>query len=230
MNCVLVSFLRVLILYPIVIFGVRLMGKRQIAELQPSELVITILISNITTLPLEDPSIPLAIGIMPVLTLVCLEVLLSQAALKWRGLRRLISGRPQVIVRNGEIDQQVMRSLRFSLDDLMTALRSNGIFDLREVQLAIVETNGTVSVYQQPDARPVTCGDLQITPPQSQPPEILIADGKISSEGLQAAGMTKEKLQSLLKQRRLVREDVFLLSVDRQGICSLVLRQKGGIQ
>ena len=222
----LVSFLRVLILYPIVIFGVRLMGKRQIAELQPSELVITILISNIATLPLEDARIPLAVGILPVLTLVCLEVLLSGAALKWRGLRRLISGSPQVIVRDGEIDQAVMRSLRFSLDDLMTSLRTNGVFDLREVQLAIVETNGTVSVCQKPEARPVTCEDAKIRCAGTKPPEILIADGQISTEGLRAAGCTEKKLRQMLSERRIGVRDVFLLSVDGEGICSLLVRQK----
>ena len=222
----LVSFLRVLILYPIVIFGVRLMGKRQIAELQPSELVITILISNIATLPLEDSSIPLAVGIMPVLTLVGLEVLLSGWSLKWRGLRRLISGSPQVIVRDGEIDQHVMESLRFSLDDLMTALRTNGVFDLREVQLAIVETNGTVSVCQKPEAKPVTCGDMQIQPSGGQPPEILIADGKISRAGLRAAGCTEKKLRQMLSERQIGVQDVFLLSADQNGVCSLLKRRK----
>ena len=224
----LVSFFRVLILYPIVIFGVRLMGKRQIAELQPSELVITILISNIATLPLEDSRIPLAIGILPVLTLVCLEVLLSGLSLKWRGLRRLISGSPQVIVRDGEIDQDVMRSLRFSLDDLMTSLRTNGVFDLRDVQLAIVETNGTVSVCQKPDARPVTCKDAQIQCAGARPPEILIADGRISEAGLRAAGYTEKKLRQMLSERRIGVQDVFLLSADGAGICSLLERRKEG--
>ena len=221
----LVSFLRVLILYPIIIFGVRLMGKRQIAELQPTELVITLLISNITTLPLEDPSVPLMIGILPVLMLVCLEVLLSRGVLRWRGLRRLVSGSPQIIVRNGEADQQVMRSLRFSLDDLMTALRTKGIFDLRDVQTAVVETNGTVSVNPRPDARPVTCGDLQMQPQQKEPPEILIADGKISPEGMQAAGYTRERLMRLLSEHRLTAEEIFLLSADENGVCSLLLRR-----
>ena len=109
-----VVLIRSLILYIVVIFGVRLMGKRQLGELQPSELVITILISNIATLPLEDTSIPLVLGILPILTLVCFEVVISWVTLKSLRMRRIISGRPKIIVRNGQIEQATMRDLRLS--------------------------------------------------------------------------------------------------------------------
>ena len=201
----LVSLLRMLVLYPIVIFGIRLMGKRQIGELQPAELVITILISNIATLPIEDPDLPLLIGICPMLLLISAEVLLSFCALKSRGLRRLLCGSPQIIVREGVIDQAVMHSLRFSLDDLLSALRAGGIFDLSEVRLAIVETNGKVSVCTQPE----------------RPPEVLIADGTLSEAGLQAAGMTRQQLGSMLKPAGLLPEQVFLLTADANGIVTL---------
>ena len=175
----LVSFLRVLILYPVVVFGIRLMGKRQLGELQPTELVVTILISNIATLPLEDQNLPLLMSIVPMLLLVCFEVLLSWGVLKSRRLRHLLSGSPQVIIRGGKINREIMQALRFSLDDLMTALRGSGVFDITEVQLAVVETNGKVSVYQKAPARPVTCADLQLRPDAKDPPEVLIADGCI---------------------------------------------------
>ena len=122
-----VVLIRSLILYIVVIFGVRLMGKRQLGELQPSELVITILISNIATLPLEDTSIPLILGILPILTLVCFEVVISWVTLKSLRMRRIISGRPKIIVRNGQIEQATMRDLRLSVDDLMTALPAAGV-------------------------------------------------------------------------------------------------------
>lgn len=221
----LTSFLRVLILYPIVVFGVRLMGKRQIGELQPAELVVTILISNIATLPLEDQNLPLLMGVMPMLLLVCFEVLLSWISLKSRRLRHLTAGGPKVIIRGGQIDRRMMRELRFSLDDLMTALRSSGVFDLREVQTAIVETNGTVSVYQKASARPVTCADLQLRAQGGDPPEVLIADGCVSDEGLTAVGLTREKLQAILMREHLRTEDVFLLTADTGGICSLIKQE-----
>ena len=218
-------FWRVLILYPLVICGIRLMGKRQIGEMQPNELVITILISNIATLPLEDQNLPLLMSVSPMLLLICFEVLLSWGVLKQRGLRHLVAGGPQVIIRSGKIDRKIMEELRFSLDDLMTALRTNGVFDLREVQLAVVETNGNVSVYQKAEARPVNCGDLKIPVQPADPPEVLIADGCISKEGLTASPFTEKKLLQILRQKKLRPEDVFLLTADASGICTLIPKE-----
>ena len=222
-----VSFLRVLVLYPIVVFGVRLMGKRQIGELQPAELVITILISNIATLPLEDQNLPLLMSISPMLLLVCFEVLLAWIGLKNRRLRHLLAGGPQVVIRGGKIDRRIMAELRFTLDDLMTALRTNGIFDIRDVQLAVVETNGTVSVCPKAPVQPLTPRDLHLQPQEKEPPEILISDGSICPEGLKACGMTAEALRHLLKRKHLAPGEVFLLTADRSGICSLI-RKEGG--
>ena len=118
-----VVLIRSFILYIVVIFGVRLMGKRQLGELQPSELVITILISNIATLPLEDPDIPLFIGILPILTLVCYEVIMSWITLRSLRMRRMISGRPKIIIRNGQIEQATLQDLRLSVDDLRRVAR-----------------------------------------------------------------------------------------------------------
>lgn len=220
-----VSFLRVLILYPIVVFGVRLMGKRQIGELQPAELVITILISNIATLPLEDQNLPLLMGITPMLLLICFEVLLARLGLRSRRIRHLLAGGPQVIIRGGKIDRRMMTELRFTLDDLMTALRSNGVFDLRDVQFAVVETNGTVSVCQKANAKPLTPDDLHLHPAQSDPPEVLIADGSISEEGLKALGSSEQTLLHELKRKHLTPEQVFLLTADRSGICTLIRKE-----
>lgn len=151
--------LRGVVLYPLVIFAVRLMGKRQIGELQPAELVVTILISNIATLPLEDHNLPLLMGVVPVLVLVSFEVIVSWLSLQFRGFRKLISGSPKIIVKDGVIDQQMMKTLRFSLDDLMTALRSSGVFDMNEVQMAVVETipchNNHTSPFTAPPIRNV---------------------------------------------------------------------------
>ena len=158
-------FIRSVLLYAVVIFAVRLMGKRQLGELQPSELVITILVSNIATLPLENPSVPLITGVLPVLALVCFEVIVSWLSLKSKKLRKLISGSPKIIIRDGKIDQQTMRDLRLTVDDLLMSLRSQQIFTPEEVQFAIVETTGTISVYQKGAYRPVTHEDMEISSP-----------------------------------------------------------------
>ena len=145
----LIIFLRAFILYVLVIFSVRLMGKRQIGELQPSELVITILVSNIATLPIEDINLPILTGIIPIVSLVCFDVIMSSVTLKFKKVRRIVSGNPRIIVINGKIDQVAMKQLRYSLDDLMESLREQGIFDITEVQYAIVETTGKISVLQK---------------------------------------------------------------------------------
>ncbi len=221
LNCV----LRAAVLYPLVIFAVRLMGKRQIGELQPAELVVTILISNIATLPLEDQNLPLVMGIVPVLVLVSFEVIVSWLSLRFRRFRRLISGSPKIIVKDGLIDQQVMKTLRFSLDDLMTALRSGGVFDINEVQMAVVETNGSVSVYQKTQYQPAAKGDVTTDLQAECPPEVLIADGVISPEGMDSAGYTTKRLHTLLKQQKVNVDEVFLLTVDENGLHSLVKKE-----
>lgn len=221
----LMSVLRVFILYPLVIFSVRLMGKRQIGELQPTEFVVTILISNIATLPLEDQNLPLLMGIVPMMLLICLEVLLSWCVLKSRKLRHLLSGAPQVIIRGGEIDQRIMEELRFSLDDLMTALRTQGIFNVDDVQLAVVETNGTVSAYQKAAARPATCADLKLELADDDPPEVLIADGCICEDGLRAAEISKKQFCSWLQHEKLKVEEIFLLTADPNGNCKLIKKE-----
>ena len=133
-----IIFLRTLLLYTVVIGAVRLMGKRQLGELQPAELVTTILISNIATLSLEDAETPLLQGILPITVLVCCEVLVSWVTLRSAKLRRLVSGSPKIVISNGQIDQCMLRDLRLSLDDLMTALRTSGVFSPDEVQYAVV--------------------------------------------------------------------------------------------
>lgn len=142
----LVAIIRSIILYVLVILSVRHMGKRQLGEFQPSELVITILISNIATLPLEDPDIPLLTGTTPIFVLVCLEVLISWVILRFPKMRRFISGSPKTIITNGTIDREALTELRLSEADVMSALRSQQVFDIKDVQKAVVETNGNISV------------------------------------------------------------------------------------
>ena len=227
-----IILIRTLILYFVVIFSVRLMGKRQLGELQPSELVITILVSNIATLSLEDVEIPLLHGILPILVLVCLEVLVSWASLKSVRIRRWISGSPKIIIRNGIPDQHQLRELRFSVDDLMTSLRSNGVFDLNDVQFAVVETSGTVSVCLKSACQPAERADVHAAADTGDPPQLIIADGQLRTQALLAAGLTHEWLQGILRDRKLQLQDIFLMTADRSARFCLVRReaaQKGGI-
>lgn len=221
-----IVLIRSLILYILVIFAVRLMGKRQLGELQPSELVITILVSNIATLPLEDVNIPLMVGITPILALVCFEVIVSWLTLKKPALRKIISGRPKIIISGGVIDRKVMCDLRFSVDDLMTALRGNGIFRLEEVQYAIVETTGSISVMKKPDSEPPSRSDMKIKAKNTDPPQVVISDGKLMEKAMESAGFEESRLRGILHSRNLAVKDIFIMTADSSGCC-YVAEKKG---
>lgn len=212
-----IVFIRSLLLYILVILAVRLMGKRQLGELQPSELVITILVSNIATLPLEDTNLPLIVGITPILALVCFEVVVSWLCLKFPKLRRIISGHPKIIISNGKIDHHVLRELRFSVDDLMTALRAGGIFDLSEVQFAIVETTGSVSAIKKKTQESPSCDDMNIHKKNTDPPLVIISDGEISLRTLKKTGISPESLKNILEEKNIAVSDILLMTADSEN-------------
>ena len=221
-----IVLLRSLILYIVVIFGIRLMGKRQLGELQPSELVITILISNIATLPLENPDIPLVIGVLPILALVCYEVIMSGVTLKSLRMRRLISGRPKILIRDGKLEQKTLKELRLSVDDIMTSLRGNQIFDISQVQFAIMETTGTISVYQKSSYQPLTQKDVSLQNPSQDPPVAVIQDGCIMQHALEMIQQNSNWLEQKLAEHRLTAEQVFLMLGDTDGNCTIIPKEQ----
>lgn len=220
-----IAFVRSIILYVLIIFSVRLMGKRQIGELQPSELVVTILVSNIATLPLEDPSLPIMMGIVPILVLVCLDVLMSGATLKSRRLRGLVSGTPKVIIRDGTVDQKQLKSLRFSIDDVMESLRAYNIFDVSQVQFALVETTGKISVYQKFPFQNVDPEMLKLKGKSANPPAVIIDDGVLIEQALVSIKHGQGWLDALLAQKQLTCAEVFLLTADEDGAYNLIKRE-----
>lgn len=217
-----VVFIRAVILYILLIFAVRLMGKRQIGELQPSELAITILISNIATLPVEDAGMPLLTGIIPIVTLAALDVIMSWLGIKSRAIRRFTCGKPVIIISGGQLDQKKMQSIRFTVDDLAASLRSQGIFDISEVQLAVVETTGTLSVYQKYSARNVTNGDMELKGRDDNPPEVVVADGELVPEAMGRLGITPKWIEAALKKENAAVKDVFIMTAYPGGKCSVI--------
>lgn len=220
-----VILIRSVILYVLVIFAVRLMGKRQLGELQPSELVITILVSNIATLPIEDVNIPIIVGVTPILSLVCFEVMVSWINLRLPKLRRLISGSPKIIIRNGCIERDILRELRFSVDDLLMALRSKDIFDIGEVQYAIVETTGSVSVMKKQPLDTPTRKDMKIAAECSEPPVLIIADGKFIPQAMESVKLSKAAVEMLLSANKMSLNDVFIMTADSSGSCFIADKQ-----
>lgn len=224
-----VVLLRSVILYLIVVFALRLMGKRQLGELQPGELVITILISNIATLPIENPALPLLPGILPILILVCLEVIMSFLAMKFKKLRKLVSGSPKIVIRDGIILQDTMLELRLTIDDLLMALRNNQIFDPGEVQFAIVETTGAISVYPKAAYRNVVQEDIGIYNKSVDPPCVIISDGVLMDKALESIGKDAAWVSSELEHRQLTIEKTFLAMADESGI-SIIIEKEGKLK
>ncbi len=221
-----VVFFRTLIIYFVIIVCLRVMGKRQLGELQPSEFVIAILISNIATLSIEDTDIPLIGAVVPIITLMGAEVILSFITLKSGKAQVIVTGNPVVIIRNGNIDQKSMRELRFSIEDLMSQLRINGVFDIEEVSWAIVETNGQLTVFLKTDSQPLTRKILSEPDKDSNfPPMVLISDGAICSKVLKECNLTEKWLEGVLKKENLSEKDVFLMTCDPSAKYYIVKRE-----
>ncbi|HBH94104.1 MAG TPA: hypothetical protein DDX91_00005 [Ruminococcaceae bacterium] len=209
----LIITIRTILLYILIVFSLRLMGKKQLGELQPSELVTTIMISNIATLALEDSSTPMLMGVVPILMIVCLDVIMSGIMLKSRKVRKIISGTPKVIISNGIIDQAQLKNLRCTIDDVAEAMREQGIFDISRVQYAIVETNGKINFLQKDSGA-------------KNPPEIIIKDGEIAREGLAVTGLGEGWVREILREQGEKESSVFLMSADSDGNPVIVPRDK----
>lgn len=222
----LVVFFRSLLLYLLITFSMRLMGKRQLGELQPGEFVTTILISNIASLPIENAEIPMLLGVIPVLSLVAFEVLVSLCSLKFLSFRRLVSGSPMIVIENGVIDQNRMKAMRFSLDDLLEALRQAGVFDPAEVAFAIVETNGKVSVLPKFANRSVTPKDLKLKGEEEAPPFVLINDGQLCEETMQENGIDRQFVDRALHKAHQTLSTVFLMTCNSRKQVNIVPKQK----
>ena len=197
-----ISVIRTIILYLLLMIAMRLMGKRQLGELQPSELVVTLLLSDLAAVPMQENGLPLLNGVLPILVLVSLELLLSGAMLIWPPVAKWVAGSPIPIIRNGILDADALKRLRMTVEDLDEALRQQDVFDIRQVQYAIVETNGHISVYQY--------GDTDM-------PVVVISDGALCDWGMRLCGLSEEALERYLHKKRCTRQDVFLLTATIGG-------------
>lgn len=156
-----ISFIRTIILYLVVVIGLRVMGKRQIGEMQPSELVVAIMISDLATIPMQETGIPLFSGIIPIFTLIVMEILLSQFSLKNKKFRRLMTGKPNVVIHNGKILKDEMKKIRFNMDDLNEQLRIQGYTGIKDINFAILETNGQLSIIPKPKSKQASVEDVE---------------------------------------------------------------------
>lgn len=217
---------RTVFLYIFVIIGIRLMGKRQIGDMQPNELVITLLISEIAAIPLQDTSQPIINGIVAIFILVILEIIMSVFAMKCMTVRKMMNGKSVVIIKNGVVDQNAMKKVRLTVLDLIELLRGQDVFNISDVAFAVLEVNGDLSVMLKNDKQPVTAGDMKIKKADEALHLPVISDGKIISESLEALEITQNKLYKILKANKVSVADVFLLTLDRYQNINLVKKRK----
>jgi uncharacterized membrane protein YcaP (DUF421 family) len=223
----LITFFRTIFLYILVIAALRIMGKRQIGELQPSELVVAIMISELAAIPMQATGIPLINGILPIITLMIAEVVLSYITLKSEKARNIISGTPSILIENGKINEKEMENLRFNMDDLLEELRVNNCPNIADVEFAILETSGQLSIIPKSQKSPVTAEDLNIPTKYNGLPLTLISDGKVNYNNLRKANLNRQWLSGELAKFGINEiNDVFFASLDTQGNLYYQLKNK----
>lgn len=217
---------RTVFMFIFVTVGIRFMGKRQIGDMQPNELVVTLLISEIAAIPLQDVNQPILNGVVAIFMLVILEILTSVLAMKSFFVRKVLSGKSVVIIKNGTIDQNAMRKVRMTVLDLVELLRGQNVFDLSTVAFAVLEVNGDLSVLLKSEAQTPSRGDFPLEKISDGLPLPVISDGKIVTESLTALSVSEAEIRAYLTERSLSEKDVFLLSVDRYRNYTLVRKRK----
>lgn len=219
-----ITITRTIILYIFVTLGIRLMGKRQIGEMQPNELVVTLLISEIAAIPLQDTSQPILNGVVAIFMLVILEILISVISMKSLFMRKIMNGKSAVIIKNGVIDQQMMKSVRMTVLDLVELLRGQDVFDISTVAFAVLEVNGNLSVLLKSSEQPATAADINVKKDKALLPLPVISDGKIIKESLEAIGTDEGAVRKMLKGDNV--SDIFLMTMDRDGNHSIIKQRK----
>lgn len=220
-------FVNTVLVYALLILLMRLIGKRQLGDLELSELIVTILIAETASDPITDPDTPLLYGLIPVVTLLALEFLLSWASLRSVKVRALLSGKPALLIVHGRIDQTQMKRNRFTPDELTEALRNQGILDLNEVEYAVLETDGRLNVISTPEARPVTAGQMGLTVEDAGYPVMVINNGRVLSDNLRLLGRDEKWLAKQLQARNLAGpEQVYMMTADMAGGVFLAPRER----
>ncbi len=218
--------LRTGLMYSLLLLAVRLLGKRQLGEMEPSEFVVSMLLANLATIPMEEPAVPILHGILPVVLVFLAESVIAYISLRSVSVRKFFCGKPVILIENGRISPENLRKTRVNLDELTMHLREKGIFDLSTVKFAILETNGQLSTLLYGKDQPPSARDLGTRVKENQLPVTLISDGRIMEENLSLAGKDLQWLYRELKKRNCPLENAFLLTLDSGGKIYFVPRNK----
>lgn len=212
-----IAVVRSIVLYLIIVIGIRLLGKHQVSELEPAEFVLALIIADVASVPMQDYGIPLLMGVIPIITLLCLSMILSVLTLKNLKIRALLTGVPSILIQNGRVDQKELRRTRMTLDEVLEELRLQGYTDLAAIRYAVLETNGQLSILPYARKQPPSAEDMDV--PVSDPglPLVLINDGRLISANLKRRGLDQRWLEKQLKKHGVSGvKDVFLLTIDEE--------------
>ena len=218
-------FIRTLLIYLFLIISMRLMGKRQIGELEISELITTLLLSELAALPITDTSIPISHSIVPIVTLVSFEVISSYLLARFPLLKNIISTRPTVLIEKGVLNRKTMLSARISADELMTELRQKGVCSLSEVQYAILEQNGKITVIQKAKYKNPTVEQMKLDEKESGISHIVVCEGKLNKNGMRSVSLDKKQVMTKLKKAKLQLGEVYVMTVDDSGKIEIIRKE-----
>lgn len=218
--------IRTLIIYVLLTATLRLMGKRQIGELQISELVSTLLLSELAAMPIDDPDIPLLFALIPIFVIVALELLISDVKNRTPVLKKIFEGSPSVLICKGELDQNEMRRMRISVEELLSAFRLQGVSDPSDVEYAILEQNGRLSVIVKSGKQPASAEDAKIRLPERGIAHLLVVDGKVDEKELSFCEKDRRWLSALCDLYACAEEDIFLLTVNDNGETTFIPKRK----
>ena len=224
----LVTFFRAIVLYIIVLAVMRLMGKREIGQLQPFELAISIMIADLAATPMAESGVPITNGIMPILGLLVMHLIISMINIKSTKARQIICGKPSLLIFRGKIDQNVLKKERFTINELEERLRDNNIFNIGDVEYAILETSGQVTVIPKPNKRPTTPEDFNIEPKYEGIPYDLVVDGKVEYENLKKIGKDYKWLQKQTEKFGIKPEQALIVTIDGDNkfFCQAIEKEK----
>ena len=210
----LITFFRAIVLYIIVLIVMRLMGKREIGQLQPFELAISIMIADLASLPMTETGVPISNGIIQILGLLVMHLVISMLNMKSTKIREIICGKPSILIFRGKIDEEVLKRERFTINELEERLRDNNIFNIGDVEYAVLETSGQVTVIPKPNKRPTTPEDFNMEPKYEGIPYDLVVDGKVMYKNLEKIGKNYVWLQKQTEKFGIKPEEALIVTID----------------
>ena len=213
----LTTFIRTVILYILVLVIMRMMGKREIGQLQPFELAIAIMIADLASIPMANIGIPIFSGIIPILALLMMHLIISNINLKSINMRKIICGKPTILIYRGKIDEKALKKEKFTINELQERLRGNNVFNIGDVEYAILETSGQITVIQKPDKRTTIPADFNIMPEYEGIPYDLVVDGKIMTENLKEIGKNYNWLKKQVEKFNMKPEEALVVTIDGKG-------------